>query len=151
MKPRWLAGCPTLEHWVVRSRFKADAASKVRLDIYRTETVEPRKSHGAHRQLSPVANLRSATIFLPFLPFFFLSFFFYFLLSLIESTRILTNSRLSCRQPSNVPAAPCQFFSVTRCEAHPEMRRTARTASVPETLAARTTIDFEQRGNFIEE
>ncbi|EZA47192.1 hypothetical protein X777_16454, partial [Ooceraea biroi] len=37
---------PTFEHSVVRLRFKADAGSKVRLDIYRTKTVEPRKSHG---------------------------------------------------------------------------------------------------------
>lgn len=36
---------PTFEYSVVRSRFKADVASKVRLDIYRTKTVDPRKPH----------------------------------------------------------------------------------------------------------
>lgn len=37
---------PTFEYSVTHSRFKAGAASKVCLDIYRTKTVESRKPHG---------------------------------------------------------------------------------------------------------
>jgi len=136
MKPRWLPHLRTFARASKRTPHQRCASTFIGLKP--SSRVNPTGHTGSFlpwiiydpRQFPP-----------PF-SFFFLSPFFSFFLR-TESTDFAVGSEVTC-----------QFFLLTRCEAHPEIKRTCRARNgVPETLSglARTTIDSEKRDNFIKQ